>query len=364
MAKTIAQEKKTIYLGVRNWGEEETKKENAEKLTYRFLVNGLEAYFLLVNDTGYSLQNALKVGYPYALTITDGVVTAVKELAAEPEEAYTPPVHGVPGVRTVKNFLLTALEPVGTTLYVFGGGWDWQDEGTAPQARTLGVSPEWVRFFRNQDGMYTYKDRDGEEENRDPKNSYYPFGGFNQYYYAGLDCSGYVGWAVYSALETKNGMPGYVGGANGMAKRFAEMGLGSCSKDEPLVMALHPGDIVSMDGHVWISLGVCADGSGVILHSTPSISRLGQPGGGVQIGAGGEDEGCEAYRLADRYMTKYFPAWHERYATALKSPSLYFALKLEESGRFSWGPEALSDPEGIGDLTPAQALKVLFGEAQ
>ena len=105
-----------------------------------------------------------------------------------------------------------------------------------------------------------------------------------------------------------------------------------------------------------------ADGSGVILHSTPSMSRLGQPGGGVQIGAVGESEQCEAYRLADQYMTKYYPAWHERYPTALKSPELYFALKLEENGRFSWNEQTLSDPEGIRDMLPEEALEVLFGE--
>ena len=362
MAKSIAKEKKAIYLGVSGWGAAETRKEHAADFTYRFLISGMEMRCPLKNSADYPLQNALKPGYPYLIEIAEGTVTAVKELKAEPEEAYTPPVQGTPGVRTVKNFLLTALEPVGTTLYVFGGGWDWQDEGAGAQARSLGVSRDWRRFFLSQDGDYTYKDRDGNEENRDATISYYPFGGFNQYYYAGLDCSGYVGWAVYNTLETENGRQGYVGGANRMARRFAEMGLGRCTRDEPLALSLHPGDIVSMEGHVWISLGLCADGSGVILHSTPSMSRLGQPGGGVQIGAVGRDEACEAYRLADQYMAKYYPAWHERYGTALKSPELYFALKLEENGRFAWSPEAVSDPEGIGRMTPAQALKALFDE--
>ena len=355
-------EKKAVYLGVKDWGGSETAKRNAADFRYRFLINGLEECFRIGLGNDYALQNALKVGYPYCITVSDSEVTAVRELQADAEEIYQPPVRGVRSVRTVKNFLQTALEPVGTTLYVFGGGWNWQDDGTAPQAKTLGVSPDWVRFFRNQDGMYTYKDRDGQEENRDPKTSYYPFGDFNQYYFAGLDCSGYVAWAVYNALEVESGRPGYVGGANGMAKRFVEMGLGTCSKDEPLEKALHPGDIVSMDGHVWISLGVCADGSGVILHSTPSMSRLGQPGGGVQIGAVGKDESCEAYRLADQYMTMYYPAWHERYPTALKSPELYYALKLEENGRFSWNEQTLADPEGIRDMRPEEALEALFGE--
>lgn len=362
--KTVTQEKKAIYLGLKDWGAAETNKENMAKFSYRFLINGMETCFGVDNGgaVGYPLQNSLKVGYAYCITIQDDKVTAARKLASDPEAAYAPPVHGAPGLRTVKNFLLTALEPVGTTLYVFGGGWDWQDEGTAPQARTLGVSPDWTRFFRNQDALYTYKDRDGKEENRDPKSSYYPFGEINQYYYAGLDCSGYVGWAVYNTLETENGNAGYVLGANRMARRFAELGLGTCTREEPLAPALRPGDIVSMDGHVWISLGVCADGSGVILHSTPSMSRMGQPGGGVQIGAVGQDETCEAYRLADRYMAAYYPAWHERYPTALKSPELYFALKLEENGRFAWRPDVVPDPDGIRNMTPAQALALLFGE--
>jgi hypothetical protein len=96
----------------------------------------------------------------------------------------------------------------------------------------------------------------------------------------------------------------------------------------------------------------------------PPSGGGGSPGGGVQIGAVGKDEACEAYRLADRYMTKYYPAWHERYPTALKKPELYFALKLPENGRFSWNPETLADPEGISGMTPAQALALLFGEAE
>ena len=352
-----------VYLGVKGWGVEGIDFGHADTFRYRFLVNGLEECFLIGQESpGFPLQNALKVGYPYEISVEQDMLCSVRELTAPAVSPYQSPVSGVPGLRTVKNFLRIALEPVGTALYVFGGGWDWQDAGTAVQARSIGVSSDWVRFFQNQDAGYTYRDRDGKEENCDPVHSYYPFGGFNQYYYAGLDCSGYVGWAVYNTLETESGRPGYVGGANGMAKRFAAMGLGRCSREEPLSSYLHPGDIVSMEGHVWISLGACADGSGVILHSTPSMSRQGQPGGGAQIGAVGKDTDCEAYALADRYMTAYFPAWHERYETALKSPDLYFALKLKENGRFSWDANVLPDPDGIRNMTPAQAMKLLFHE--
>ena len=36
-------------------------------------------------------------------------------------QSYKAPVSGTPGLRTVKNYLATALEPVGTSLYVYGG---------------------------------------------------------------------------------------------------------------------------------------------------------------------------------------------------------------------------------------------------
>ena len=36
--------------------------------------------------------------------------------------------------------------------------------------------------------------------------------------------------------------------------------------------------------------------------------------------------------------------------------------KLEESGRFSWNEQTLADPEGIRDMRPEEALKVLFEE--
>ncbi len=368
--------KKMIYLGVENYGAEETNKDNKDHFRYRFSDDGSEVVFSIDNGKtnaagayDYPVQNVLKEGYTYNVTFQGETVTAAEEIEDGKTEytSYTPAVSGTPGEMTLENFLRTAMMPVGTTLYIYGGGWNWQDDGSAVQTRTIGVSPDWIRFFEGQDENFTYKGKDGDEENVDASASYYPFGGYNEYYYAGLDCSGYVGWVIYNTFETENGKEGYVGGATGFAKRLADLGLGTWTQDVagPAAVFL-PGDIMSLNGHVWISLGTCDDGSVVILHSTPSYSRTGQPGGGVQIGAVGQDESCEAYILADHYMSEYFPKWYGRYPAALKKPENYFHFEGEKAGLFRWNTGEggrLSDPAGVQKMQPKEVLGLLFGEA-
>ena len=375
--------KKMIYLGVENYGAEETNKDNKDHFRYRFSDDGKEVVFLIDNGRtnaagayDYPVQNALKEGYAYNVTFQGETVTAAEEIEDGKTEytSYTPAVSGTPGELTLENFLKTAMMPVGTTLYIYGGGWNWQDDGSAVQTRTIGVSPDWVRFFEEQDENFTYKGKDGDEENVDASASYYPFGGYNEYYYAGLDCSGYVGWVIYNTFETENGKEGYVGGATGFAKRLADLGLGTWTQNvegagtgaEAVDPVILPGDIMSLNGHVWISLGTCDDGSVVILHSTPSYSRTGQPGGGVQIGAVGQDESCEAYTLADHYMSEYFPKWYGRYPAALKKPENYFHFEGEKAGLFRWNTGEggrISDPAGLQKMQPKEVLGLLFGEA-
>ena len=298
------------------------------------------------------------------------MIVDAEEIPFEPSISYTPVVQGTPGEKTVINFIKTSLMPVGTTLYVFGGGWNWQDTGSAIQARTLGVSDDWVRFFRAQDENYTFRDKDDDESKRDPTTSYYPFGGYNEYYYAGLDCSGFVGWTIYNTFETESGKDGYVGSASKMAKRFSDYGWGTFSKD-PVSSGeggsrLKPGDIISIKGHVWISLGTCDDGSVLIVHSTNGfVSRTGQPGGGVALAAIGDSKECEAWKLADTYMAKYYPDWYARYTVALSNPDKYFNFESEDAGRFAWdisSGNALSDDLGARGMTPEQILKYCYGE--
>lgn len=295
-------------------------------------------------------------------------------------EDYTAPVSGIPGKRTLKNFLATAMEPVGTALYVYGGTWDWQDVNSSNQSMTIGLSQSWIDFFQSQDKTYHYK-------NPKPAESYYPHNAWNQYYYAGIDCSGYVGWSVYNLMNTENSTvadnKGYVMSATGQAKNFAEVQKWGTFDSGKLKLKedgnpytdsqgrtyrtfadsdFTPGDIFSMNGHVWISLGTCQDGSIVFMHSTPNTTN----GAGVQISAIGPDKNCEAYKLANQYMNKYFPQWSERYGDqvlCLSFDSYTDVREKTDAGKFSWDLDGvISDPDGYADMTPAEILADLFHE--
>ena len=361
----LGKNKTAVYLGIENYGAEETNKDNKNNFRYRFDVDGRETVLSVdngsIDDDGnydYIIQNNLKENYSYKITVEGDTVVSAEEIY-EDVPSYTPPVSGNPGEKTLLNFLKTALEPVGTTLYIYGGGWDWQDVGSSIQARTIGVSPDWLRFFNEQDENYTYKEPDGDSEKADPTTSYYPYGEYNEYYYAGLDCSGFVGWAIYNTFETENMQDGYVTSSTSMAKKLAGRGYGDWTQD---ISAMKPGEIMSLNGHVWISLGTCNDGSTLIVHSTPSRSRTNQPGGGVQISAIGDSEDCEAYKLADRYMSEYYPEWYERYPIYLCDPNVYFTFTGENAGKFTWSNDIMPDSENVRDMTPDEVLELLFSD--
>ena len=280
-------------------------------------------------------------------------------------EDYTAPVSGVPGKLTLKNFLATAMEPVGTALYVYGGSWDWQDVNSSNQSMTIGLSQSWIDFFQSQDANYTYK------YNADHSESYYPHEQWNQYYYGGIDCSAFVGWSVYNVMHTENSTvadsEGYVMSATKQAKNFAtEQNWGTWSQEKPFEPKhFQTGDIFSMNGHVWICLGKCEDGSLVILHSTPSDSINGEGGGGVQINGVGESENCQAVKLAEEYMSKYYPQWWERYHEVYKSFSSYTQYSGDAAGKFSWDlNNTLSDPEGYADMKADAILADLFKDVR
>ena len=418
-----------VYLGVKDYGTVEA--DSKPDFVHRFYTNGEEVQYTIDSDDKYAVQNKLQEGYVYDLTVQGAVVTDAEPAAVTAEgeitdmststvtiagkeypyaamyqidntaagatavtapsypvgktakvygdtvyltfiaEPYTAPVSGTPGERTLKNYLQTAMNPVGTALYVYGGSWDWQDVNSSNQALTIGLPQSWIDFFQQQDANYTYKN------DRDPAHSYYPHNSWNQYYYAGVDCSAYIGWTIYNVMHkestTNDKSDGYVMSAVKMAKTFADKGWGEFTRDVK-ADSFKPGDIFSMSGHVWTVLGVCGDGSIVFLHSTPSDSKAGQGGGGVQLSAlnpnSDDDKNCEAYKLVTKYMTKYYPEWSDRYDPVLRSyisyatPATGTEYREKWSGNFSWNLDGtgLTDPDGYANMSAAEILADLFGE--
>mgnify|MGYP000211185122 CR=1 FL=1 len=138
--------------------------------------------------------------------------------------------------------------------------------------------------------------------------------------------------------------------ATQQAKNFAEtQKWGTWSQEKPFKPEhFKTGDVFSMNGHVWICLGKCEDGSLVILHSTPSDSINGQGGGGVQINGVGDSENCQAVKLAEKYMSQYYPQWWERYHKVYKSFDSYTKYSGKDAGKFSWDlKNTLADPDAM-----------------
>ena len=80
---------------------------------------------------------------------------------------------------TLKKFLTIAMKPVGEAVYVWGGAWNEADTGSGDEALTIGVSPKWKAFFEEQDKDYDF------EKTRFMIHN-------------GLDCSGFLGWALFN----------------------------------------------------------------------------------------------------------------------------------------------------------------------
>ena len=352
------------YLGILGYGSvtaDEVKKDGAK--LYRFLSNGEELLFAVKNDAEFSIQNKLYEGYEYELTVENDTVLEASP-AFELNDGAASPVSFTPGERTLKNLLAAAMQPVGHTLYVYGGGWNWQDDGASLLARRTAAPRTWREFFLARDADYAYKNE------ASPETSFYPFGGWVEYFYAGLDCSGYLGRTLYCTFESEDGAAGYVFKSTDIAKTLSDMGFGafSSSKLENGGTKLQSGDVVSFKGHAYLVLGRCEDGSLVILHSSPTPSRTGSKGGGVQLSAldPNGNGGGEALALIKRYTEKYFPEWYERYENIAVPYSTY--IDFERSGNagfFRWsldGSGALTDPDGILGMSADEILSLLFGK--
>ena len=188
---------------------------------------------------------------------------------------------------SLAKLLLLAKEPLCNTMYVWGGGWNEEDTAAGVESRTLGVSPAWASFAAMQDASYDYRNTRFQIHN-------------------GLDCSGFIGWLIYNLLETEADREGYVFPACWVAHELGIRGFGTFTPTGQ-VADWQAGDILSSPDHVWLSLGMCEDGSVVMLHATPPGVIL----YGTKLPDGNKESLAE--ELAAKYMKNLFPKWCKRF---------------------------------------------------
>ena len=230
--------------------------------------------------------------------------------------------------KTMQEFLKIAMEPVGQTMYVWGGGWNEEDTGAGIEATTLGLSSQWKIFFEQQSSNYDYQ------------TTLYQI-------HDGLDCSGYVGWGIYNLMESESGQSGYVMKSQEMASTYASYGWGTFTPYSE-VTDHKPGDIFSNEGHVYISLGTCDDGSVLLVHSSPPGVRL----CGTLLPSG---ESSKAVELASSIMSTHYPEWFEKY------PSCEVDLSyLTNYDQFQWNADTLSDAQFIQNLSAEEIADLLW----
>lgn len=314
-----------------NWKK---RTDLTEYEVYRTNASGTNRKFIkTVRKTSVTLRN-MKRGKTYYFCVR-GIR---KKSGSTKRTAFSTPikVHVLQetATSTLKEFLKTALKPVGSTMYVWGGGWNKADTGAGTEARSIGVSPQWETFFKQQTASYNYQNTRYQISN-------------------GLDCSGYVGWCVYNILNTESGKAGYVMPAQKMAENFASRGWGTYRSPRN-VHSCRAGDIMSSSSHVWIAVGQCYDGSVVLLHSSPP---------GVQLCGTASKSGktdSQAVRLAASYMKKYYPDWYRKYPGCSRGSSY-----LTDYAQMRWditGNAIMADPDGYRQMTAEQILKDLFSE--
>ncbi len=247
-------------------------------------------------------------------------------ISSKKEQAYTQKTA------TMQKMFEAALKPVGSTMYIWGGGWSQDDAKAGKTATQIGVDERWKEFADNQDAEYDFKEHMGEQE-------------------SGLDCSGYVGWVLYNVFEETNGQEGYVSFSTGMAETLAQKGFGKLIKNPQTFI---PGDIVSMQGHVWICLGTCEDGSVLLIHSSPpGVSICGTDVPGAEGTDGVNQADSMAIRLAEEYMCSHYPKWQEKYPNRAVS-----AAYLENVTLLRWNSDTLKDAKKYQSLSGEQIMEL------
>lgn len=232
---------------------------------------------------------------------------------------------------SIKKLLQNAIKPVGSTMFVMGGGWNDSDSGAGSTAVTLGLSSKWKSFADKQNSSYNYKNITDKS--------------------MGLDGSGYVGWVLYNTLRSQSGGEGFVTSAGSYDEKLSSLNLGKRTAKED-VTVWRPGDIMcsETDGFAYMVLGSCTDGSLLLVCSSPPGVRI----CGTPARNGNTDS--EALILAEQIMNDHFGQWYRRYPDCAKDYSY-----LTNYDKFSpTNTDVFKDNEGIRTMNANQVIDILF----
>ena len=303
----------------------------------RKAVSQLKYRRILVTKKTKAIIKSCKKGYEYSFYVEarrEVKINGVKTTEISQKSSIRSTTVPYEGKSTIKNFLRTGISPIGSTMYIWGGGWNGFAGNNSEQKFKTGLSPKWRSFASKHKSNYNYVRYLLQREK-------------------GLDCSGFVGNCVYNVMETSNNRQSYVTSAYREGIYYSSLGFGKYVSNK-LVGTRKAGDVMTCATHVWICLGECTDGSAVVLHSSPPmVSLAGTP----------SDKGVsnsKAVKLARKYMKKYYPELYKNYPNSVYRGSTYNS----SYGRMRWNKKTLADPEGYKNMTAKKVLKDLFSERE
>ena len=240
-------------------------------------------------------------------------------------------LHKPTAAKTLRNYLLQALRPIGTQ-YKQTAGW--------PRTNATDIPPT-------------------------------------------MDCSGFVGWATYQMMSSSlpSGVTSCSAKSYSIPSIYESWGWGSVRSHNQLAKnnymgQFQAGDVICVKhdngttGHVWIVIGQCSDGSYVLVHCSGSevmgcTQLAGTPTPDGRVG--------EAYQLARTYMQKYHQDTLNKYPWIIQSTSTmpygtlctdaYNYMTSGQVTSFRWNAKVLSDPDKLSSKSASQILKNLYGEA-
>ena len=344
---------------------------------YKILIS-IFAVMLVSLSVGLNVKTAVALGKTN-IKIVDNTIT-----------------KGEPGIMTVENEIKTALMPVGKCLYIYGGGWNENedpsredcraDTGANDETKTIGVPKIWENFYASQNSNYTPWDVDDLDFEKNPPCVHW-----------GVDCSGYLGWVLQNITSKTNGFDtnalnneGWVTYAQWIGFGLQHLNYGErlanpkadiidnpedpyepevaeADTESNLQYSYVPGNIYTFgksgEYHCWLCLGQCNDGSVLLLHcSDPGIFICGTSPNYNE----NDPHACtsEALEIARTYMKRYYTDFYNKFGVIgkpgkIENDNASGYLKYSE---FNWDESKLTDESGLRSLNPHQLMEKVYCE--